>query len=155
MKIKILIIFCGLLTFGAIYFSHYVLRLAQANSKTSAEAEMARLSDRFEEAYKFQPTSIAIWEGSNLISQINEDSSIGNSLQQSARMAYIHARMYALYQSRGNSNGMLFEASNTLNWVQKISPAVSITPENAVSNLLSKDNVIRVNKEVSPGKELN
>lgn len=111
--------------------------------KISEASGSAYLVERFTNAYSTQPVNVAIWEGTNLVSFLNENWGASPSIEQCAQLAFIHARLYVLFKEADMSNDAVSAAVETSKWVQKISANSTVTSEIAVSKLLERDTVKR------------
>jgi hypothetical protein len=111
---------------------------------TFKSAQLAYLSDRFTTAYQSQPTPIAIWEGTNLVSFCEKNSKRVIPVENCAQLAVLHSRLYALFVEQHQLNEATNEAIRTLELIKSISTNLpDVSPEQAVTNLLKRDSVKR------------
>jgi hypothetical protein len=112
--------------------------------KTVLDAKKVYLYDRFVKSYENAPTIVAIWEGTNLVSVLDAESTVRMSPEQREEMLALHARLYALFIESGSKKDAATEAEIARQWFVAIAPNQSvISPEAVVKGFLIRDPVKR------------
>lgn len=111
---------------------------------TLLAANKEYLYDRFVKAYEYAPTTIAIWEGTNLVSVLDSNSTGRLPPEQRAEMLAIHSRLSELFSESGATKDATAEAEKAKRWfITLVTNQSSISSGSIVTNFLRRDAVKR------------
>ncbi len=106
-------------------------------------AQQSYLVDRFRAAYEFQQPAIVLWEGTNLLSHLMQESPSPTSKEELAKRLFLNARVSAVFHEIGDRDGEQRYADQALALFGMLQSNAAATAEAVVSNCLAKDTLKR------------
>jgi len=137
-----------LTTLVSVALACYYFGKGKVGSEVLANASLshnAYLSKRFESAYESEAASIAVWEGTNLITYCEKNSLSGGAYtrEEAANLLYINARLYVLFCELGDTNSAEKAADEAAVWFRHISTNNTNKPHDIIEKVLARDRLKR------------
>jgi hypothetical protein len=106
---------------------------------TMSIAQRSYLVGRFRAAYELQQPAVAIWEGTNLLSHLMQESPSPISKEELAQQLLLNARVSALFHEVGDRQEEQRYAERALALFSLLRTNSAITASEVVSNCLARD----------------